>query len=176
MKTRHDWVKIQREYVDSNISLRDLASKHSLVFSTVGKRAKREEWRRLRIESRAARLQKMASPPTDMPERNAPTEYVSVEKLHGHLRRISERLEIELEKVASSELTKANLEGICELGRILRSLAATLNDLQHSSPSGKLGQRRLIRPGVLAEGISRAMELAPCIAVPKLNPEPVTGR
>lgn len=40
----YDWSKIKAEYISSSISLRDLAEKYGVSFSTLSKRAKREAW------------------------------------------------------------------------------------------------------------------------------------
>ena len=44
MGRRIDWVKIKREYVESNITLEELANKHKCSFSTLMKRSASERW------------------------------------------------------------------------------------------------------------------------------------
>jgi len=44
MGRRIDWVKIKREYVESNITLEELAKKHNISLSTLKKRSARETW------------------------------------------------------------------------------------------------------------------------------------
>ena len=41
---RVDWTKIKREYVESNITLEELAKKHNISLSTLKKRSARETW------------------------------------------------------------------------------------------------------------------------------------
>lgn len=43
-KGKYDWVKLKNEYLTTNISLRGLAEKHNIPFSTVNARSSREEW------------------------------------------------------------------------------------------------------------------------------------
>lgn len=45
-----DWLKIKTEYVTTQISLRDLAQKHGVSFSTVSRRSDKENWVQLRKE------------------------------------------------------------------------------------------------------------------------------
>lgn len=45
-----DWVSIKAEYVATDISLRALADKHGVSFSSIGKKAMREHWRDERTE------------------------------------------------------------------------------------------------------------------------------
>lgn len=39
-----DWIKIRNDYINGNISYRDLAEKHNVSFSTLQERARREKW------------------------------------------------------------------------------------------------------------------------------------
>jgi hypothetical protein len=45
---RHDWDSIRAEHLRSNLTLRKLAAKHGISFSTLGKRAVRERWQQER--------------------------------------------------------------------------------------------------------------------------------
>ena len=44
-----DWTKIKQDYVNSEISLRALAKKHGVSYSTLQSRAAREDWNLLRL-------------------------------------------------------------------------------------------------------------------------------
>lgn len=44
METVFDWIKIKAEYVTGNISFRNLAKKYKCSYSTLQKRATREDW------------------------------------------------------------------------------------------------------------------------------------
>jgi hypothetical protein len=46
-----DWVSIKAEYIATGISLRDLAAKHDVSFSSLGKKASREHWKAERKET-----------------------------------------------------------------------------------------------------------------------------
>lgn len=48
--SRINWVPIRTEYINSNISYRDLAQKHKISFSTLEKRARKEGWKKLKDE------------------------------------------------------------------------------------------------------------------------------
>ena len=43
-----DWVAIRAEYISTQISTRDLAKKHGVPYSTLRKRAEKEEWAQAR--------------------------------------------------------------------------------------------------------------------------------
>lgn len=44
-----DWLKIKTEYISTRISMRDLAAKHSISYSTLDKRARKERWASERV-------------------------------------------------------------------------------------------------------------------------------
>lgn len=44
MGRRIDWVKIKREYIESNITLEELAKKHTVSFSTIRQKSAKEGW------------------------------------------------------------------------------------------------------------------------------------
>lgn len=46
-----DWVSIKAEYISTGISLRDLAKKHGVSFSSLGKKSSREHWKDERTET-----------------------------------------------------------------------------------------------------------------------------
>lgn len=46
-----DWLAIKAEYISTGISLRDLAEKHGVSFSSLGKKAMRERWKDERTET-----------------------------------------------------------------------------------------------------------------------------
>ena len=43
-----DWIKIRNEYINGNISYRNLAKKHCVSFATLQSRAKKEKWKEKR--------------------------------------------------------------------------------------------------------------------------------
>lgn len=46
-----DWLKIKSEYISTDISMRDLAKKHDVSFSSLSKKATRERWKDDRTET-----------------------------------------------------------------------------------------------------------------------------
>lgn len=44
MGRRIDWVKIKQEYIESNITLEELAKKHAVSFSTIRQKSAKEGW------------------------------------------------------------------------------------------------------------------------------------
>jgi len=44
MGRRIDWVKIKQEYIESNITLEELAKKHTVSFSTIRQKSAKEGW------------------------------------------------------------------------------------------------------------------------------------
>ena len=51
-----DWVSIKAEYIATSISMRDLAEKHGVSFSSLGKKATKERWKdeRTKTENKVA--------------------------------------------------------------------------------------------------------------------------
>lgn len=47
-----DWIKIKNEYINTNISQRNLAKKYAVSVNTLTKRANREKWHSFRREAR----------------------------------------------------------------------------------------------------------------------------
>lgn len=47
-----DWIKLKNEYINTDISYRELAKKYNTSFSTLEKTARKEGWRKLRKEQR----------------------------------------------------------------------------------------------------------------------------
>ncbi len=43
-KKKYDWIKLKNEYLTTNISLRGLAEKHGIPFSTVNSHSSKESW------------------------------------------------------------------------------------------------------------------------------------
>lgn len=43
-KQKYDWVKLKNEYLTTNISLRGLAEKYDMPFSTINARSSKEKW------------------------------------------------------------------------------------------------------------------------------------
>lgn len=61
-----NWIKIKNEYINSNISYRNLAKKHNVPFQTLRDRALKEKWFNKRKEQRNKIGSKMAQKSADI--------------------------------------------------------------------------------------------------------------
>jgi len=62
---KYDWATIKAEYISGNISLRDLAAKHGIPFSTIRDRALKEGWAKERESIRNKLLTRTVQKTTD---------------------------------------------------------------------------------------------------------------
>ena len=77
--THETWLRCKMDYITGKGSLREVAARHGVAKSSVEKRARQEEWTRLRREFEAAQLAKLLppAPPTLPPVPVAPDGVVS---------------------------------------------------------------------------------------------------
>jgi hypothetical protein len=77
--THETWLRCKTDYISGKGSLREMAGRHGVAKSSVEKRARQEEWTRLRREFEAAQLAKLLppAPPTLPPVPVAPDGVVS---------------------------------------------------------------------------------------------------
>ena len=54
-----DWEKIKAEYITTDISVRELATKHGVHYTTIGKKASKEGWQDLRQQQTNTTLTKI---------------------------------------------------------------------------------------------------------------------
>ena len=59
-----DWEKIKAEYLTTEISMRDLAQKYGVHYTTIGKKAAKEEWQTQRQQQADRTLTKMLTADT----------------------------------------------------------------------------------------------------------------
>ena len=59
-----DWEKIKAEYLTTEISIRDLAQKHSVHYTTIAKKASKEDWQTQRQQQANRTLTKMLTADT----------------------------------------------------------------------------------------------------------------
>ncbi len=59
-----DWEKIKAEYLTTEISIRDLAQKHGVHYTTIAKKASKEEWQTQRQQQANKTLTKMLAADT----------------------------------------------------------------------------------------------------------------
>ena len=60
-----DWEKIKAEYITTDISVRDLAQKYGVHYTTVGKKASKEGWQDLRQQQTNTTLTKILTAVTE---------------------------------------------------------------------------------------------------------------
>lgn len=58
MAKRYDWVKIEVEYISTDISLKKLAEKHSIPIGTIQDKSKKNKWSEKRDEFRCKTIEK----------------------------------------------------------------------------------------------------------------------
>jgi hypothetical protein len=66
------WEAVRSEYIHGKLSLRGLAEKHGLLFSTVGKKARRDGWLQDRIKWREIQANRQLPPKTNPKARPTP--------------------------------------------------------------------------------------------------------
>lgn len=127
MAINADWLKIQNEYITTEISQRDIAKKYGISWNTLSKRANREEWARKRKEyydKSAKRSQQI------LVEKNAEQ---SVSRIEGILK-IADTISPKIEK-AVSQLELMLIEGeVIDTNFVdtyrLRQVVKSLKDLK----------------------------------------------
>ena len=60
-----DWEKIKAEYITTEVSVRDLAQKYGVHYTTIGKKASKEGWQELRQQQTNTTLTKILTAVTD---------------------------------------------------------------------------------------------------------------
>lgn len=109
------WEQIKTEYVTTDIGLRPLAKKHGVSFSTIGKKAAREDWATLRQQHGNA----VETVLLETHKEIKVEEYKSLLRAAGVL---SDKLCQVVENVEAAELTVDSM-------RDLRSLTMAIKDL-----------------------------------------------
>ena len=61
-----DWEKIKAEYLTTDASIRDLAQKYGVHYTTIGKKASKENWQELRQQQTNTTLTKILTADTEM--------------------------------------------------------------------------------------------------------------
>ena len=60
-----DWEKIKAEYITTEVSVRDLAQKYGVHYTTIGKKASKEDWQELRQQQTNTTLTKILTADTE---------------------------------------------------------------------------------------------------------------
>lgn len=97
---REDWNAIKLEYISTEIGYRDLADKHGVSFTTLQRRAKKEDWPRLRRQSDAIVETRVMTAATDMKTDRA----LRIERITDKL---LDKIEITLDNIDGYKSNKA---------------------------------------------------------------------
>lgn len=76
-----DWEKIKAEYITTDISVRDLAQKHGVHYTTIGKKASKEGWQELRQQQTNTTLTKILTAASDQKVDRATKLYNAADEL-----------------------------------------------------------------------------------------------
>lgn len=76
-----DWEKIKAEYITTDISVRDLAQKYGVHYTTVGKKASKEGWQKLRQQQTNTTLTKILTEVTNQKVDRATKLYNAADEL-----------------------------------------------------------------------------------------------
>ena len=76
-----DWEKIKAEYITTDISVRDLAQKYGVHYTTIGKKASKEGWQELRQQQTNTTLTKILTAVTDQKVDRATKLYNAADEL-----------------------------------------------------------------------------------------------
>ena len=76
-----DWEKIKAEYITTDISVRDLAQKHGVHYTTIGKKASKEGWQTQRQQQTNTTLTKILQADTEQKVDRATKLYNAADEL-----------------------------------------------------------------------------------------------
>jgi hypothetical protein len=76
-----DWEKIKAEYITTDISVRDLAQKHGVHYTTIGKKASKEGWQTQRQQQTNTTLTKILQADTEQKVDRATKLYSAADEL-----------------------------------------------------------------------------------------------
>lgn len=128
---REKWLAAREDYIRGRGSLATVAGKHGLRKGSVEKRARKEDWTRLRREYEAAHLAKLIPPPPpSLPTAVAPTGTLSekwlCERLEIHYRKNMELLD-RARALLDAKLTASEKPTADELGKLVSALSGIIS-------------------------------------------------
>ena len=125
---RETWLRCKTDYITGRGSLREVAARHGVGKGSVEKRARSEEWTRLRRDFESAQLAKLIPlpPPTLPPVPVAPDGVVSDawlgQRVEIHYRKNTELLD-KTRALLDAKLTASEKPGADELGKLTSALS-----------------------------------------------------
>jgi hypothetical protein len=114
-----NWSKIRNEYITTNISQRVIAEKYSISYSTVKRRAVKEDWRSLRAEKYAKSASKAVEITTTKEAERA-----------ARIGAVSDKLMAVLERAVDCYNAVSPEQLTAEDKRQLRALAGAIKDIK----------------------------------------------
>ncbi len=148
MGRRIDWVKIKQEYIESNITLEELAKKHNISPSTIMRKSAQEGWtierkifyRKIEEKKQEKKIDNLVSESANFDNQCLRVACSAIE--------IVEKQILYLQKKTEEQRTDALIE---RQVRLLEKLANSLKQLQSvgkvalgENPEGKEGERPII--------------------------------
>jgi hypothetical protein len=130
--THETWLRCKTDYLTGTGSLRAVAARHGVAQSSIEKRARKEEWTRLRREFEKRQLEKLLPPasPTLPPVPMAPDGAVSdewlVKRVEIHYRKNTELLD-KTRTLLDAKLTASEKPSADELGKMTTALSGIVS-------------------------------------------------
>jgi hypothetical protein len=153
--THEIWLRCKTDYITGKGSLREVAGRHGVAKSSIEKRARNEEWTRLRREFEAAQLAKLipAAPPSLPPVPVAPDGVVSdswlAQRVEIHYRQNAALLD-KTRTLLDAKLTASEKPSADELGKMTTALSGIVSaEIALLGLNRKKGKSRRPPPPVL---------------------------
>ncbi len=130
--THEIWLRCKTDYLTGTGSLRAVAARHGVAQSSIEKRARKEQWTRLRREFEKRQLEKLLppAPPTLPPVPMAPDGAVSDEwlakRVEIHYRKNTELLD-KTRTLLDAKLTASEKPSADELGKMTTALSGIVS-------------------------------------------------
>jgi hypothetical protein len=155
--THEIWLRCKTDYITGKGSLREVAARHGVAKSSVEKKARNEEWTKLRCEFETVQLAKLipAAPPTLPPVPVAPDGVVSdswlAQRVEIYYQRNAELLDKARSLVAKKLADENNDLATDELAKLTSALGGIvdaenkllgLNHRQKDKPGSNQRQKR----------------------------------
>lgn len=149
--THETWMRCKTDYITGKGSLREVAARHGIAKSSVEKKARNEEWTRLRREFEKCQLEKMLPPalPSPPPAPVAPDGAVSEQWLRDRQTiyyqrnaKLLDEARALIAKKLADEKNDLGIEGLAKLTNALGSIVDAENKLLGLNSRQKSKPRR----------------------------------